>query len=137
MKVSTPGHIVNPLGSGRRMESKQPINCLRTHRRCWAFDQEEIARLLGFKSGGTISRIEQGKCVPGLEAALALEVLFGVAPKDMFPHIYAETAEALMRRAVAFNEATLQNSTSEYLRKRECLKEALGRATKSPNTEGV
>lgn len=119
------------------MKRKTPLTTVRTHRRRWAFTQKEVADLLGFEDRTCVSRIEQGKRVPSLETALALEALFGVAPKTLFPHTYAEAEEALMRRAVVLYEATFDNSSLRQQRKRDALEQALKRATDSPNVEGV
>ena len=64
-----------------------------------------------------------------LETALALEVLFGVAPRLMFPQIFAETEEQVMRQSLVLYEATLQSSKPRERRKRELLELALKRAT--------
>lgn len=119
------------------MEKKMPLNYVRTLRRSWAFTQEEIAVLLGFKDRSGISRIESGKRLPSLESTLALEVLFGVAPKQLFPDLYTETEEALLRRAYPLYEATLNTTTPSDMRKREALDEAMRRATQPSNAEGV
>lgn len=119
------------------MKRKTPLNYVRTLRMRWALTQEEVADLLGFESGTCVSRIEQGKRVPSLESALALEVLFGVAPKSMFPQLYAETEEGLMQQALVLYEATSHGTTSRHERKREALELALKRATESANAEGV
>ena len=107
---------------------------VRTHRRRWALTQREAAGLLGFEDRAVVSRIEQGKQVPSLETGLALEVLFGVAPSDMFPDIFGEIEEHVMRQALSLYEATIQSSKPRERRKRELLEQALTRAT---NRQGV
>ncbi len=116
------------------MRRKIPLNYVRTHRRRWALTQKEVAALLGFESRTTVSRIEQGKHVPNLETALALEVLFGVAPREMFSQIFDEIEEQVMRQSLVLYEATLQSSKPRERRKRELLEIALKRAT---NPRGV
>jgi transcriptional regulator with XRE-family HTH domain len=59
-------------------------NYLRTYRRRLRFSQDEVAFLLGTKSGTKVSRYEQGMREPGLETALAYEVLFGMPLKELF-----------------------------------------------------
>lgn len=120
------------------MKRKTPLNYVRTQRRRWALTQEEVADLLGFESRTCISRIEQGKRIPSLESALALEVLFGEPPKQLFPQVYAESEEALMQRASLLQEGLLHTTKPRQMRKRECLEQALKRAVESPaQTQGV
>jgi len=111
-----------------------PQSYVRTQRRRWALTQKEVAALLGFENRASVSRIEQGKHVPTLETALALEVLFGVAPREMFPAIFGEIEEQVMRQSLVLYEATLQSSKPRERRKRELLELALKRAT---DTKGV
>lgn len=113
------------------MKKKPTLNYVRTYRRRWAFTQGEIAALLGFDSRTVISRIEQGKRLPSLESALALEVLFGTAPKSMFPQFFAEVEEALMQRAYLLHEDLTQSTNPRQKRKCELLENALSRAVQS------
>lgn len=110
------------------MKEKVPLNYVRTQRRRWALTQKEVAGLLGIEDHACISRIEQGERIPSLESALALEVLFGEPPKLLFPHIYAETEEALMVRAAALHESFIHSIKPREKRKRELLELALQRA---------
>lgn len=111
------------------MQRKIPLNRVRTERRRWALTQKEVALLLGFESRTPVSRIEQGERVPNLETALALEVLFGVAPRTLFPQVFGEIEEQVMREALTLYEATLQSSKPREKRKRALLELALKRAT--------
>ncbi|MEF8699269.1 MAG: helix-turn-helix transcriptional regulator [Candidatus Accumulibacter sp. UW20] len=114
------------------MKTKTPLNYVRTQRRRWAFTQNEVAALLGFESRTCISRIEQGKRVPTLESALALEVLFGEPPKSLFPYIYAEVEDMLMQRAAVLYGGLINSTSPREKRKCELLELALKRATASP-----
>lgn len=120
------------------MKKETPLNYVRTLRRRWALTQEEVAALLGFEDRSCVSRIERGERVPSLERALALEVLFGVAPNAMFPLMYAEVEEETIRQAYILHEATPQSSSLWQERKRKLLELALKRATeKKPDAKGV
>lgn len=120
------------------MKRKVPLNYVRTERRRWALTQKEVADLLGIENRACISRIEQGERIPSLESALALEVLFGEPPKLLFPHIYAETEEALMVRAAALHESLIHSTKAREKRKRDLLELALKRAiTLSDNAKRV
>ena len=130
--------FLNPRNEAERMKTKMPRNYVRTQRRRWAFTQEEVADLLGFESRTCISRIEQGKRVPTLESALALEVLFGEPPKSLFPHVYAEAEEALMQRAAILHEGLINSTSPREKRKCELLECALKRAIhSSTHPQGV
>lgn len=99
--------------------------------------QEEVAVLLGYEGRSSVSRVERGKQIPTLGNVLALEVLFGVAPKELFPALFQEAEETLLRRALPLYEATLKSSTSAAARKRRALDEAMERATKPRTDQGV
>lgn len=73
--------------------TKIMLCALRTHRRSWRLPQEDLTALLGFQSPTHISRLENGKRVPGLETALACALLFHVSPGDLFPQIAARARE--------------------------------------------
>jgi transcriptional regulator with XRE-family HTH domain len=63
-------------------------NYLRTYRRRAGFTQDEIAYLLGGKSGTKTSRYERFRRTPSLETALAYELLFGVPVRKLFAGVY-------------------------------------------------
>ncbi len=111
------------------MTQKKRVLCyLRTHRRTWGLTQKEVAKLVGFKSASHISRIEQARRHPSVEAALACQVIFGTPPGEMFPHTYTLVEDRVMRNIYRFHER-LRNTTSPLeIRKRELLSQALERA---------
>ena len=75
------------------------FNLVRTLRLRSAMTTDELARLLGQRSGTAISQFEAGDRVPTLRGALALQVVFGLNPHEMFPALFSEVEEAAMRRA--------------------------------------
>lgn len=101
---------------------------LRTERRKWALTQKELTFLLGRKSPTHISRLEQGKRLPSADAILACEILFGVAPRTLFPKLYADTEENVMERAAILYEQLEQEGSLPAQRKKEFLSVALKRA---------
>jgi len=119
------------------MRSNPPLNYVRTLRRRWALTQKELAALVGIESRSGISRIEQGERLPSLEAALALEVLFGVAPNTMFPHAYAETEEAVMVVAAGIHDGSIHSTNPREKRKCALLEDALARATRPAGIASV
>lgn len=55
----------------------------------------------------------------------------------MFPQMYTEVEEEVMRLAYLLYEATPQSSSSRQERKRQGLEQALKRATEKNNAMGV
>ena len=78
---------------------------LRPSRRRWGFTQGELAFLLGYKTGKSISRIEDLKQMPTLNAALSCAVIFNTEPTKLFPGALYDTEERVLDRA---NELYLQ-----------------------------
>jgi transcriptional regulator with XRE-family HTH domain len=102
---------------------------LRSYRLRWGLTQAELAYLAGLKSGSVVSRIERQKRQPGLMVALAFQVVFGAAPLELFPGIYSEIEDAVMRRAYALYE-NLQGTPSKTTRtKLDLLEDMLARAS--------
>ncbi len=102
--------------------------CLRTERRLWGLNQQELATLLGCGSATHVSRLEHGERAPTLAVALSVELLFGRAPKDMFCPDYEKTEERLMRRVYAMHKRLAQSGNEADRRKRELLEACLRRA---------
>ena len=115
------------------------VRCyLRTHRRIWGLTVKELAALIGFKSASHMSRIEHSKRTPKVEVALACQVIFGVPPSVMFPHIFTLVEDKIMRNIYQLHSALEKTTSLSGLRKRELCELALQRATgKSNRPEGV
>ena len=113
--------------------TERTVRCyLRTHRRVWGLSQRELAPLLGFKSQSQVSRIEHSKCAPTVESALACQVLFGIPPATMFPHLFDQVEERVIRDVYEGHEALSDTTSPSELRKRELFSLTLDRASK-PN----
>jgi len=69
-------------------------NYLRMHRKRADLSQAEVAFLLGLENGSDVSRHEQNRRVPSLDAALAYEVILGQPVVELF----AGRIERLARR---------------------------------------
>lgn len=111
---------------------------LRTHRRKWALTQKELAFLLGRKSSTQVSRLEQGKRIPGIDIMLACEVLFGLTPRNTFPKRYTDIEEAVLARAATLYKRLDKETSRDAMRKKEFLSAALKRAiTRLNEIEGV
>jgi transcriptional regulator with XRE-family HTH domain len=74
-------------------------NYLRAHRKRSGLTQDDVAFLLGSRSGTKVSRYEQFRRLPTLPTALALEILFDVPGQDLFAGLYQEIERTLTRRA--------------------------------------
>ncbi|MCG8604619.1 helix-turn-helix transcriptional regulator [bacterium] len=73
---------------------------LRTHRKRFGFSQSDVAFLLGTQSRSHISRYENYTRLPGLETALAYEVIFQAPMREMFAGIYERVEKQVQARAV-------------------------------------
>lgn len=112
-----------------------PLSYVRPLRREWGLSQEELTRLLGFRSPTHVSRIEQGKRVPTLETVLVLEVLFGIPPKAMFPALTHVCAERVLREAAALFDVLQHDPSLRAARKRELLARVLEQGVISPHND--
>ena len=111
---------------------------LRTHRRVWGLTAKELAALIGLKSASHMSRIEHGKRTPRVEVALACQVIFGIPPSAMFPHVYTRVEDRVMWNIYQLHLALEKTTSLSGLRKRELCELALRRATgKSIPLEGI
>ena len=111
---------------------------LRTHRRVWGLTRLELASLFGLRSAGHISRIEHGKRTPTVEVALACQVIFGIPPSAMFPHVYTLVEDRVMWNIAQLHSALEKTTSLSGLRKRELCELALKRVTDRPTAlEGI
>jgi transcriptional regulator with XRE-family HTH domain len=105
------------------------IQCyLRTHRKKWGLSQRELARLIGTKDGATISRLERLRRSPGIQAAFAIEILFGLSLREMFPGAFSKVEDGLMRRAYELHEELQGDSSPSTRIKLDLLESAMKRA---------
>jgi len=110
-------------------KEKTNILCyLRTHRRVWGLTGRELAGLIGLQSVSHVSRIEHGKRTPKVEVALACQVIFGIPPSEMFPHVYTLVEDRIMRNICKLHSALEKTTSLSGLRKRELCERALKRA---------
>jgi len=111
---------------------------LRTHRRVWGLTVKELAALIGLKSASNMSRIEHSKRAPRVEVALACQVIFGIPPSAMFPHVYTLVEDKVMWNIYQLHSALEKTTSLSGLRKRELCELALKRATGKPSPlEGI
>ncbi len=97
-------------------------NYVRTHRRRAGLSQEDMALLLGCKSGAKISRYERFARQPSLETVFAYEAIFGVPARELFAGVYEQARAAIQSRVGALSESLEgENTDASTARKREFL----------------
>jgi len=89
---------------------KSSFNYVRTYRKRNALSTRELAALLGLRSGASVAKFERGERAASLWTAFALQVVFGVAPRELFPGLYETVEDAVMRRARSLHN-TLEGRT--------------------------
>lgn len=120
-------------------KEKANVLCrLRTHRLVWGLSVKELAALIGLQSPSHMSRIEHSKRAPKVEVALACQVIFGIPPSAMFPHVYTQVEDRVMWNIAQLHSAMEKTTSLSGLRKRELCELALERAKTRPNPlEGI
>ena len=72
------------------MASRPLPNYLLSNRKRSALSQEEVAYLLGAQSGAKVCRYERFFREPGLQTALAFEVIFDRPVSELFPGLFQQ-----------------------------------------------
>ena len=96
------------------MTAKLP-NYLRTFRKRAYLTQDELAFLLGGESGTRVSRYELFGRVPGLETALAYQIIFAEPPDELFAGLHARIAGEVRSRADVLLKRMEQGRSSPVL----------------------
>jgi transcriptional regulator with XRE-family HTH domain len=114
------------------------LDCyLHTHRRQWGFTQQEVAFLLGLKDRSSVAWLELGRRDPNIKSALGCEVLFGAAPRDLFPKTYGKIQDALLRRAYVLDQRLKREASPQAEAKRKLLADVLSRAVEFSSEQEV
>src|SRR5712691_1660459 len=71
---------------------------IRLLRRRAGLSQRDLAALLGYRSHSQISRYENGRRVPSVDELLQIQVVFGVVPSGVFPHLHERAAQTVVAR---------------------------------------
>jgi transcriptional regulator with XRE-family HTH domain len=107
---------------------------LRPVRRRWGFTQQELAFLIGYRSGKSISDIEALKWRPSVEAIVACALIFNTTPRKLFPGMFSDIGEAVLARTIRLYEE-LQGDWSKTTRmKLDFLERLLVRLESTRNT---
>lgn len=117
----------------KRMSSRVR-SYLRTARRSWGLSQQDLALLLGFKSRAHISRLERDERAPSLESLIACLVLFGTSTPELFPGLYSDIEETVLRHAAQLLDTLDGDNSLRAKRKRALLERALSRAISSSSS---
>src|SRR2546428_10823137 len=105
------------------MASHRLPNYLKTYRKRAGLSQDEVAFLLGCRSGAKVSRYERLARRPSLETAFAYEAVFGVPARDLFAGVYEKVESDIVKRArVLAGKLTAAKPDRVMLRKLQSLK---------------
>ena len=74
-------------------------NYLRTYRKRAGFTQDDIAYLLGCRSGAKVSRYENFSRLPGIKTCFAYSVIFRVSQQELFAGEYQKVEKEVLMRA--------------------------------------
>ena len=109
----------------------QPLpNYLRTHRKRLGLSQDDLAYLLGCRSGTKVSRYERFRRQPKLATVFAFEVIVGVPARKLFAGLYVSAERDVVRRAEALLHELAGHPDSARLRRRTvALNAVLGAVT--------
>ena len=110
------------------------LNYLALHRKRWALSQRDLALLLGHASRSVVSRLELGHGRPSLTFAIRCEAVFGVGVAELFPDLYEENRELVMRRAADLDRRLHGHGGVVADRQRRLLREMVER---TPNPDIV
>jgi transcriptional regulator with XRE-family HTH domain len=73
-------------------------NYLRTHRKRSSLSQEEVAFLLGCRSGAKVSRYESFARQPTIQTIFAYELIFGAHARELFAGLFQDIERETLRR---------------------------------------
>lgn len=105
-------------------------NYLRVRRRQWALTQKELAFLLGYQNETIVSRLERQERKITLTVGFACQLVFGSEPREIFPSLFEQVEDAVVRRMLELYEGLKQRAPSRRTSaKIELLHDALARTT--------
>lgn len=97
----------------------QPLpNYLRAHRKRLGLSQDDLAYLLGCRSGTKISRYERFRRKPNLDTVFAFEVIAGIPARKLFAGLYISAERDVVRRVEALLRQLSGRPESPRLRRR-------------------
>jgi DNA-binding XRE family transcriptional regulator len=103
-------------------------NHLGAQRKRWKLSKAELAQLLGYRYRSAVHHAEKDVRPATIKFALGCEIVFGKAARDLFPALFADIEDAVMRRAAKFDEKLRGSRTKSAATKRELLRSMVERA---------
>lgn len=96
------------------------------YRKRTSLSQREIAFLVGLNGGQDVSRYERLARSPSLRMLLAAHVLYGVSPHELYPGLFKEVEQLIIKRAKMLDaELSTKRHTPVHQHKREFLVEVI------------
>jgi hypothetical protein len=99
------------------------FNYVRAFRQRARLHEGELGFLISQGSHTAITRIEGGARRPNFEGALSLQVLFGQAPRQLFPGYFEVVEDTVMRRIAQLLKSLETRTDPASLAKRAFLEE--------------
>ena len=103
------------------MSSPLLPNHLKANRKRLALSQDDVAFLLGTKSGAKVCRYERFVREPSLQTALAYEAIFKMSVSELFGGLYERVEKDVGERAKILSARNDGRPGAQTLRKREAL----------------
>src|ERR1700681_2107330 len=97
----------------------QPLpNYLRAHRKRLGLSQDDLAYLLGCRSGTKVSRYERFRRQPNLTTVFGCEIIVGIPARKLFAGLYVTAERDVVRRAEALLRQLAGHPDGPRLRRR-------------------
>mgnify|MGYP001611526195 CR=1 FL=1 len=110
------------------------LSCYVRHvRRKWSLSQPEIAELLGI-GDKHLSHIERRGFGMSARVLIAFEIVFGRRAADLFPALYDETEDTVVRNLYVFQQKLEDKSSLRAAKKRVFVDRALNKVIKNTIT---
>ena len=103
------------------MSSPQLPNYLRANRKRLALSQDDVAFLLGTRSGAKVCRYERFVREPSLQTALAYEAIFKKPVRELFGGLYQKAEREIAERAKILAERKTDKPDRQSARKNETI----------------
>jgi len=100
------------------MTTTQLPNYLRANRKRLALSQDEVAFLLGTRSGAKVSRYERFARKPNLKTALEYEAIFQRSVSELFSGTYQKAEQDVAARAKLLLERPQRDKSSPQVARR-------------------
>jgi transcriptional regulator with XRE-family HTH domain len=110
------------------MPSSPLPNYLLSNRKRSALSQEDVAFLLGTRSGSKVSRHERYVREPSLKTALAYEAIYQRSASELFSGLYGEVEREVAARAKTLSKTLHGKSTPPLASRRQTLAVIASRA---------